>query len=442
MEFLRLIRIAMVLLLPAVTGIQFQLSPNNINLENPLSNFVNLTCSMTEMSVRVVTLIRIYKESNSGSSWDQIAVIAGSENASFSPSLSNDFRSIMQVSGRLVNNPATDSKLVVSMNASLITCLHARKYRCELNYLVGDEFTSVEEAENATLQATASPSTPYIETVKNLNTSQVINVAQGDTSALTIQVNELLEIVCKADLGTNQNTVIQWSYNSASGSGMIGYNGNAVNSDPVENAGAAASCRYTRTSTISYKILDIDSARSSSNPLIFSCSIQSGGITTQNNPMYTVTISGSTGDNQAGSTANAGSANAGAIAGGIVGGLAFIVIVTLLVYFLWYRRRSTGDDYKTKEEYGSDNPNMAPSVDYAVPDKSRSRRGHENRGLDEPHESNSRRRDYHNGPGRSNYGMDKDYDDYDSRDGSPTFDNDEIGHMGVDPIHGSIGTGV
>ncbi|KAL4229394.1 hypothetical protein ACF0H5_012433 [Mactra antiquata] len=285
--------ILVVILLSSVTGIQFQLSPNNINLENPLSNFVDLTCSMTETSVRVVTFIKIHKESNSGSSWDQIASIAGSENASFSSSLSNDFRSIMQVSGRLVSNPATDSRLVVSMNASLITCLHARKYRCELNYLVGDEFTSVDEAENATLQATASPSTPYIETVKNLNTSQVINVAQGDTSALSIQVDDQLEIVCKADLGTNQNTTIQWNYNSASGSWMIGYNGYRVNGEPVANAGAATSCRYTRTSTMRYNILDIDSARSSSNPLIFSCYIQSGGITTQNNPMYTFTISGS-----------------------------------------------------------------------------------------------------------------------------------------------------
>lgn len=68
------------------------------------------------------------------------------------------------------------------------------------------------------------------------------------------------------------------------------------------------------------------------------------------------------------------------------------------------------------------------------------KRGHENRGLDEPHES--RRHHYQNGPGKSNYGMDRDADDYDSRDGSPTMTHQGISHMGMDPMDGRIGTGV
>ena len=42
--------------------------------------------------------------------------------------------------------------------------------------------------------------------------------------------------------------------------------------------------------------------------------------------------------------------------------------------------------------------------------------------------------------GRHNRAMDNDDDDYHSRDGSPTMGH--TNHMGVDPVHGSIGTGV
>lgn len=72
------------------------------------------------------------------------------------------------------------------------------------------------------------------------------------------------------------------------------------------------------------------------------------------------------------------------------------------------------------------------------------KRGHENPGLDEPHEA----RRYHdrNGRGKANFGMDRDADAdaYNSRDGSPTMSGsrDGIHHMGMDPMDGSIGTGV
>lgn len=69
-----------------------------------------------------------------------------------------------------------------------------------------------------------------------------------------------------------------------------------------------------------------------------------------------------------------------------------------------------------------------------------------NDGIDEPHESRGRRRerdygrDYDkHGRGRANYGMDRD-DDYHSRDGSPSMEH--TNHMGMDPVDGSIGTGV
>ncbi|XP_052806761.1 uncharacterized protein LOC128236012 isoform X5 [Mya arenaria] len=141
--------------------------------------------------------------------------------------------------------------------------------------------------------------------------------------------------------------------------------------------------------------------------------------------------------------ATAGSGSAGVIAGAVIGALVAIVIIVLLVYFLWYRRRSAGDDYTTKEEQGASNPNLAPNALYSVPDK----KGHENRGLDEPHESSRHHHRYDNANdgyernGRKNHAMDRDDDDdYHSRDGSPSFGHSN--HMGIDPVHGSIGTGV
>ncbi|KAK3083054.1 hypothetical protein FSP39_012700 [Pinctada imbricata] len=129
------------------------------------------------------------------------------------------------------------------------------------------------------------------------------------------------------------------------------------------------------------------------------------------------------GDISSNITMSLGSSNAGIIAGAVIGSIAFLVIVVLIVYFVIFRRKSSAPQNRTKEDQPGRNgqPEMTREGPvYSVPHRekgSRDNRGPhnkyatENKGLDEPHEDRSPRRN--DGLGHHNPGL---YDD-DDQDG-------------------------
>ncbi|XP_060585659.1 uncharacterized protein LOC132741494 isoform X3 [Ruditapes philippinarum] len=429
----------------SVTGISFTISRERVLLGS--TGTLTLTCDITETDVETIYNIQIKQlksttlSGDNDADWQRLAYmkLSANENPTLDSNITPGDKDYVAGGSWNSETPAS-TDLTLSMNMEKLTCDDARTYRCELSYENSQQATATVFS-NATFTAYVKPQVTSLVVRKN----GFIVEGMSPSNMATAAVGDELQLTCTANIGSIPGTIIRWHRTSETSQNddFIGYQAPQGTYDE----GTAISdnqCGYTRVASIRYNTTAADANRD--NNLAFDCYVTVTGdpygnsYTSENNPRFYTDVTGSGGGGNTGeNVGTAGGSDTAAIVGGVVGGLVLIVLIVLLVYFLWYRRRNSGEDYTTKEEYGSSNPNIAPDT-YATVDKTTKKRGHENRGLDEPHES---RRHYQNTHGKANYGMDReadDYDDYDDdRDGSPNPHS--INHMGIES-HGGIGTGV
>ncbi|KAH3815569.1 uncharacterized protein LOC127835197 isoform X2 [Dreissena polymorpha] len=355
----------------------------------------------------------------------------------------------------------TNPTLGISLPISSLTCNDAATYNCtlEYGYVEGSNYKPAVAVEEKNLTVTVKPPgiemTAFNQSSTNFAGQQITDSGTESSSPAKFYIGQVIKITCKASLGSYRNGEIKWrKSNIVAGSSLANHIPNSGD-HIVGEVQAVDGCQYQKTDSILYNMTDQDATRASNNPLQFQCYVavqtpfyETPEATRKN---FFLRVFNENEDPTSGGLATAGSGDAGVIAGAVIGSLVGIVIIVLLVYFLWYRRRAAGDDYTTKEEQGASNPNLAPEPQYAQSTK----KGHENRAMDERTDSSHRyandsydRKDRHDrsdrngqrGVGRRNLALDDDDEDYHSRDGSPTMNHST--HMGIDPEHGGIGTGV
>ncbi|XP_053409291.1 uncharacterized protein LOC123545162 isoform X2 [Mercenaria mercenaria] len=342
-----------------------------------------MTCDVTENDVENIYLIQILRETMSGSgNFESVVEMENADGPVLKVTNNKDF-----VAGGTYDLGNTD--LSVSMNISKLQCNDAKTYKCALTYKSTTVSTPLTLEKNGTLSAYVYPNVKELEAERNGKEEYKGSLP---TDKATFAIGDELELTCTATIGSLPATTISWRKTSEIGqtNNFIGYQPQAGTFDEG-TAISDSECGYTRVATITYNTTVNDASRAEDNPLAFECYVSVSGnpygttYTTQNNPRFYADVSGDD-ETPSSDTATAGSGDAGVIAGSVVGSLVLIVIIVLLVYFLWYRRRNSGEDYTTKEEYGSENPNMAPPVDtYASVDKHRKSKTPEHgNGVDEP----------------------------------------------------------
>ncbi|XP_052806758.1 uncharacterized protein LOC128236012 isoform X2 [Mya arenaria] len=427
---------------------------DKIQVDSSSTDTFQVMCRVNNVNqlFKITTLKVQYKTSANAQDFTDLALLQNVDGINVdtyrTPVLASGAGSGWTVEGSFdtTSSNGRDSTLGVSRPVSSITCSNAVEYRCNLSYTMpGPDYNSATGMKSKELDVQVLPTTITRNVYNMSSLSGSLQVSLFDTIE-PFYVGQTVKMECLANIGSYNGTAqIRWlKSNIVPGSPLAPYfSPDAVLGDPQ----STVNCVYQQMDSVTYNMTAQDAGRTAENRLHFQCYVYIPSMNWESpeddrgNFKFIVYSDADSQPNTG--PATAGSGSAGVIAGAVIGALVAIVIIVLLVYFLWYRRRSAGDDYTTKEEQGASNPNLAPNALYSVPDK----KGHENRGLDEPHESSRHHHRYDNANdgyernGRKNHAMDRDDDDdYHSRDGSPSFGHSN--HMGIDPVHGSIGTGV
>ncbi|XP_041372959.1 uncharacterized protein LOC121386193 [Gigantopelta aegis] len=156
-------------------------------------------------------------------------------------------------------------------------------------------------------------------------------------------INETVEFQCNGNVGNppeNRPWSWQWKYaDSMMDWTSYPYN-NRITDDPV----TPGNCVNQGRSTLRHVVSVDDNAR------MFRCLVNKNEMYSANFTIYTESKTVTT-PRPGGSTGgDTSSADIGLIVGIVLGVLAVIAIVIVLVYFLWYRRRNSGEQYKTEED--------------------------------------------------------------------------------------------
>ena len=358
------------------------------------------TCNPTGVAAQtgLITDIILWKNSTLG--WKEIVKIwSNSINGVLVNEiewLNTDIRDRAAINKQKVS-PSNEAGLEIEISLINVKCSDSGVYKCSING-------------NSRSVSFGSESAP--KTVKMTAEPASINPIQVQPQQPDNKYNPYTSVTltCSGDVG-NPPSNLRWCIRTT-GSNMMGdFTVYGNTNDITHGTPTLSDCQYRQQSVLTYNV------SATIQQADFRC--ETGGTSTTcghssaiaaNYTVYLYAKPANT-DDQGGPDTS----NAGVIAGAVIGSFVGIVLIIIIIYFVAFRKKNTGETYRTKEENGTGNTPIDNTI-YNVPHKERDRnssrdrsRHYENKGMDEPHT-----RGYlpdMDPRGRSNRGMDRSIDD-------------------------------
>ncbi|XP_061189147.1 uncharacterized protein LOC133197236 isoform X2 [Saccostrea echinata] len=371
-------------------NVRIQVQPLSVNLRQ---DDLVVTCSTVNPSqLDTVYTIQLQKNNTNTYSMKDVVSVRSSGGQNTTTWQDTELRNRASVTGT-VSTPAT-AQLKLTIPKDQVLCPQDfTGYMCIMSGFTTALVTQVTSQEYVTY--IVHPTTIEMPTVRILGEF-------SNTPSRQFPVGTAIQLTCTGQIGSDASATIRWCAKKSQDFTFTGLPQTPVHSEASPSSG----CQYTRSSTITYNLTSDDTYTQ------FLCeSGYSGLCETGTAKQYlNITLEGNAGTPITRTSEE--TSDAGIIAGGVIGGLAFLILVILLVYFLVLRRKTDGETLssptdRTKEDVpGYNGPANPEGPVYSVPVKDhpperqprkkhprdheddgrrRYRRGHENEGLDDEH---------------------------------------------------------
>ncbi|XP_062603192.1 uncharacterized protein LOC134264963 isoform X6 [Saccostrea cucullata] len=364
-------------------NLQIQVQPSTVILGQ---NDLVVTCS-TISPTQIDTVYTIQLKKNSTGSMVNVATVRSSNGQDTISWQDTNLQNRATATGS-VSSPAT-AQLKLTIPKDRVLCpLDFTGYMCQMSAYTT---ASVNQDTNQVyVTYTVNPTTIDMPTVRILGEFT-------NTPSRQFPVGTAIQLTCNGQIGGEPSATIRWCSKKSQDFSFTGLPQTPVHSE----ATMSSNCQYTRSSTITYNLTNDDTYTQFLCESGYSPLCETGTAKQYLN----ITLEGNSGTPV--SRTQEETSDAGIIAGAVIGGLAFLILVILLVYFLVLRRKTDGETYRTKEDVpGYNGPANPEGPVYSVPVKDhpperqprkkhprdheddshrRPRRGHENEGLDDEH---------------------------------------------------------
>ena len=360
------------------------------------------TCSPTGAALTgTITAITLWKNSTSG--WKEIVKIwLQIENGQAVNRITwtnTDIENRATIINQKVS-PSSEAGLQIEIGRFKVQCSDKGVYKCSIS---GNDIGSIKLDSESALKTVGMKVEPASINPIQVQPQQLDNTYNPYTS---------VRLTCIGDVG-NPASNLRWCIRTTRSNMMDDFTVYSNTEDITRDTPILSGCQYRQQSVLRYNV------STTIQQADFRC--ETGGTSTTcghssaiaaNYTVYRYTDANTDGQSEPDTS------NAGVIAGAVIGSFVGIVLIIIIIYFVAFRKKNTGETYRTKEENGTGNTPIDNTI-YNLPHKERDRndrnssrdrsRHYENKGMDEPHT-----RGYlpdMDPRGRSNRGMDRSFDD-------------------------------
>ncbi|XP_062603188.1 uncharacterized protein LOC134264963 isoform X2 [Saccostrea cucullata] len=327
-------------------NLQIQVQPSTVILGQ---NDLVVTCS-TISPTQIDTVYTIQLKKNSTGSMVNVATVRSSNGQDTISWQDTNLQNRATATGS-VSSPAT-AQLKLTIPKDRVLCpLDFTGYMCQMSAYTT---ASVNQDTNQVyVTYTVNPTTIDMPTVRILGEFT-------NTPSRQFPVGTAIQLTCNGQIGGEPSATIRWCSKKSQDFSFTGLPQTPVHSE----ATMSSNCQYTRSSTITYNLTNDDTYTQFLCESGYSPLCETGTAKQYLN----ITLEGNSGTPV--SRTQEETSDAGIIAGAVIGGLAFLILVILLVYFLVLRRKTDGETYRTKEDVpGYNGPANPEGPVYSVPVK-------------------------------------------------------------------------
>ncbi|KAK3575970.1 hypothetical protein CHS0354_031233 [Potamilus streckersoni] len=349
------------LFITSVGGVSMSVTPSSMVVGSASSvTRLELRCSSDGTSNNGIYSLEISRKRFTETRFSSLVVLDVLDGIRQDPNMPADILAKSpNITGGLVGTSGT---LTLTMDGGSITCSDQAEFKCEMTFKITGVTGSQTLNESTNFTVITVPSDFRITDA--LYEDKGIQLQLTNDSKLNVGTR--ITYRCSANIGSDSSLAIVWERSSMLGAStdFTAYTP-TVSTDIVQDPPVQGSCSYTRTSTMYYNMTNMDD-----DGVLFRCKVRvyigNQWYDPISVPRRTFAISsGGTGKQVAVAETPA---QAGMIAGAVIGSIAGVVLIIVLIYFLWYRRRGTGESYRTKEE--GERPEPPPTdYTYATADK-------------------------------------------------------------------------